>query len=76
MKIQESLEYQPITVTFETEGELAFFVRALGSTNGTVANKFNVSVNQQCKDYSTIYNKLGDDKMEKYPKLNSLSIQD
>jgi BioD-like phosphotransacetylase family protein len=76
MKISKTQVFQPITVTFETEGELAFFVRALGSTNGTVANKFNVSANQQCKDYSTIYNKLGDEKMEKYPKLNSLTIQD
>jgi hypothetical protein len=76
MKIQESLEYQPVTVTFETEGELALFISVLGVTSATLVKKFNVSTDDQCKDYLTLYNKIGDDKMEKYPKLNSLSIQD
>jgi hypothetical protein len=78
MKIQESLEYQPVTVTFETEGELALFISVLGVTSATLVKKFNVSIStdDQYKDYLTLYNKIGDDKMEKYPKLNSLSIQD
>jgi hypothetical protein len=76
MKIQESLEYQPVTVTFETEGELALFISVLGVTSATLVKKFNVSTDDQCKDYLALYNKIGDDKMEKYPKLNSLSIQD
>jgi hypothetical protein len=76
MKIEESLEYQPVTVTFETEGELALFISVLGVTSATLVKKFNVSTDDQCKDYLTLYNKIGDDKMEKYPKLNSLSIQD
>jgi hypothetical protein len=76
MKIQEALEYQPVNVTFETEGELALFISVLGVTSATLVKKFNVSTDDQCKDYLTLYNKLGDDKMEKYPKLNSLSIQD
>jgi hypothetical protein len=76
MKIQEFLEYQPVTVTFETEGELALFISVLGVTSATLVKKFNVSTDDQCKDYLTLYNKIGDDKMEKYPKLNSLSIQD
>jgi hypothetical protein len=76
MKIQESLDYQPVTVTFETEGELALFIRVLGVTGATLVKKFNVLTDDQCKDYLTLYNKIGDDKMEKYPKLFSLTIQD
>jgi hypothetical protein len=75
MKIEQTtVSFKPITVTFETEAELAFFVRALGAASGNIDCAFNINSGKQLNNYNSIHEIVGFDVMEKYPKLHPLSV--
>jgi hypothetical protein len=72
MKINQFLAFKPVTITFETEAELAFFVRAMGSYTENIISAFDIDTEQHTINYNAIYEEIGFDAMEKYPKLNYL----
>jgi hypothetical protein len=70
MKIEQTTaSFKPVTVTFETEAELAFFVRALGASNKDISKEFNI-LTDACSNYMNIYKTIGDEVMKKYPYIH------
>ena len=75
MKVnQPSVElFTPVTVTFETEAELAFFIRVLGVTTHSVSKKFGVKSKEHFNTYMELSDIITDDKIQKYPTLTLLT---
>jgi hypothetical protein len=71
MKINQApaKAFKPITLTIESEGELAFLVRIFGATYRAVDEHFNIASDTQLSTYHHLLSFMEED-IDYYPTLN------
>jgi hypothetical protein len=74
MKINQApvKAFKPITLTIESEGELAFLVRIFGATYPAVNEHFNTDTSEQLSTYSHLLSFMDEGVIDSdsYPILN------
>lgn len=73
-QVNHASTFTPVAVTFETEAELAFFIRVLGVTTQNISRTFGIQSKEHFNAYKELRAIIGNDRIQKYPTF-TLSIK-
>lgn len=70
MKINQPVKsFTPVTLTIETEDELAFMIRLFGATKGSTDEPFNLGSEDNLEVFTDLLRLLDNGKINNYPEF-------